>query len=73
MAVEQKRIQRRNASSRNTKTEFSTPKALEIAKRVIRQRTVIKRICNSEVRVFKYMAKHSEYFITYNGRVFELQ
>ena len=78
VAAEQKRIQRSSANSRNTKIEFSTPKALEIAKRMIRQKTGVKRIRNADVRVFKdvrdfkHVTKHIEYFIAYKEMLFVL-
>lgn len=58
-----------SAKRQSSKTEAITPKAMEIAKRIIRREFGVKRICEADVKVSK---SDKGYTVSYKGRAYRL-
>ncbi len=69
IAAQQLKVQRYIAKHQDSKSEDITPKAMEIAKRIIRREFKVKRICESNVTVTKY---NGAYTIKYKSKVYRL-
>nr|WP_325304664.1 hypothetical protein [uncultured Oscillibacter sp.] len=69
IAAQQLKVRRYIAKHQDSKTEDITPRAMEIAKRIIRREFKVKRICESDITVTKY---NGAYTIKYKSRVYRL-
>lgn len=69
VTAHQVKLQRYIAKRQNSKTEDLTPKAMEIAKRIIRREFGVKRICEADVKVSKYS---NGYTVSYKGKAYRL-
>lgn len=73
IAAEQVRTQRSDVRKVNREIEFTSPKALKIAKRAIRRMLTVKHIDDDDVRIIKTLGKRGEYFILFKNGVIGLQ
>ena len=68
-AAQQLKFKRYAAKRQSSKTEDITPKAMEIAMRIIRREFGVKRICEADVKVSK---SGKGYTVSYKGRAYRL-
>ncbi len=68
-AAQQLKIQRYIAKRRDSKSEDITPKAMEIAKRIIRREFKVKRICETDVKISK---TGKSYTVSYKNKCYRL-
>ena len=69
-AAQQLKVQRYIAKHQSSEAKDLTPKAMEIAKRIIRRELKIKRICEADVTVSKH---DGAYTIKYRGKIYRLR
>ena len=69
VAAQQLKVQRYIAKHQDSKTEDITPKAMEIAKRIIRREFKVKRIYEAGVKISK---SGKGYTVSYNGKAYRL-
>lgn len=68
-AAQQLKVQRYIAKHQGNKAKDLTPKAMEIAKRIIRREFKVKRICEANVKVSK---SDKGYTVSYKGKAYRL-
>ena len=69
IAAQQLKVRRYIAKHQDSKTEDITPRAMEIAKRIIRREFKVKRICEADVTVTKY---GKSYTVKYKSKAYRL-
>lgn len=69
-AAQQLKVQRYIVKHQSGEAKDLTPKAMEIAKRIIRREFNVKRICEADVKVSK---SSSGYTVSYKGKAYRLR
>lgn len=69
-AAQRLKVQQYIAKHQSGEAKDLTPKAMEIAKRIIRREFDVKRICEADMKVSKY---NNGYTVSYRGKVYRLR